>query len=209
MIGNPFLTYVDALRRQNAKAVTFLQPGNPSAGAAIAAEFPDLDVPEDVIALWRAFNGVAPTGETPLGDVWLDGVFYFYAEAEAIEDYRGALTLQDQEEFRDYWPAGFFPVGSPGDGSRLLVNCIPGSPTHGSVYELIHGDGLYRRADTLSRYFETALVWLERGATRVTFNGQVEPDFARAKTIARELNPGCDGWDDTLPPAHEIKDWRH
>jgi hypothetical protein len=200
VIGNPFLTYVDALRRQKAKAVTFLQPGNPSAGAAIAAEFPDLAVPEDVIALWRAFNGVAPTGETP---------FYFFAEAEAIEDYRGALTLQDQEEFRDYWPAGFFPVGSPGDGSRLLVNCIPGSPTHGSVYELIHGDGLYRRADTLSRYFETALVWLERGATRVTCNGQVEPDFARAKTIARELNPGCDGWDDTLPPAHEIKDWRH
>lgn len=209
MIGDPFLTYVDALRRQNAKAATFLQPGNPNAGAALRAAFPDLDVPEDVLALWRAFNGIAPSGDTPLGDLWLDGVFYFYSENEAIDDYRVSVDLQSQEGFGEYWPLGFVAVGTPGDGSRLLVNCIPGSPTHGSVYELLHGDGLYRRAESLSRYFETVLVWLERGATRVTFNGQVEPDFARAKTIARELNPSCDGWDDTLPPAHESKDWRH
>jgi hypothetical protein len=89
VIASPYLAYVDALRRLNAKAVTFLQPGNASGGEAVSAAFPELALPEDVAALWRAFNGVAPSGDTPLGDVWLDGVFYFFAEAEAIEDYRG------------------------------------------------------------------------------------------------------------------------
>jgi len=206
---NAFTAYVDALRQRNARSVTFLRPGSPYAGAGVREAFPDLTLPHDVFTLWASFDGVAPTGETPLGDIWLDGVFYFHSEEEAVADYRIALSMQNEADFASYWPAGFFPVATPGDGSRLLVNGIAGSPTQGAVYELIHGDGLYRRASSLARYFETALAWLERGATRVTFNGQVEPDFARAKTIARELNPGCDGWDDSLPPAHESKDWQH
>lgn len=207
MSVNAHLAYVDALRRLNARAVTFLKPGNANAGQGVRAAYPTLALPADVEAVWRAFNGIGPTGETPLGDIWLDGMFYLLSEAEAIDDYREALALQGEQGFSDYWPLGFFPVATPGDGSRLLVNCIAGSPTHGAVYELTHGVGVCRVATSLARQFEITLVCLERGAIQVTPGGQVEPDFARVSEIARELDPGCDGTDDTLPPAYESKDW--
>lgn len=209
MSDNPFLAYVAALRSMNARCVTFLRPGVASPGVAVRAAFHDLTLPDDVLELWRAFDGVSPPGDTELGDVWLDGMFFFYSEDEAIEDYRAALSAQDEEGFANYWPAGFFPVASPGDGSRLVINCIVGSPTYGHVYELAHGEGLARYALSLSHYFETMLAWLDEGATKVTFNHQVEPDFDATRAIARDLNPGCDAWDENLPPAHESKDWRH
>lgn len=202
-----YLAYVDALRRLNARAVTFLKPGNANAGQAVRAAYPDLALPADVEALWRAFNGVTPSGDTPLGDIWLDGMFHFLSEAEAIDDYREALALQGEEGFSEYWPRGFFPVATPGEGSRLLVNCIADSPTRGAVYELTHGVGVCRVATSLTRQFEITLVCLERGAIQVTLSGQIEPDFSRVREIARELDPGCDGTDDTLPPAYESKDW--
>lgn len=204
-----FLAYIAALRSLNAKCVGYLRPGNLGAGTATHAAFPDLAIPDDVVEIWRAFDGVAPPGDALLGDVWLDGVYYFFSEEEAIEEYRVALSLQQQDGFPDYWPLGFFPIASPGDGSRLVVNCIIGSPTYGHVYELLHSDGLRRYASSVPQYFETVLSWLDEGALKVNFNRQVDPDLERARLIARDLNPGCDGWDETLPPAHQSKDWRH
>lgn len=208
-MSDAVIAYMRALREVKAQCVACLRDGNPNAGAEARAAFPDLTFPEDIIALWRTFDGVAPPRNAQLGDVWFDGMFYLTSEAEAVEDYRVALSAQEQAGFGDYWPVGFFPIGTPGDGSRLLVNCIPGSPTHGALYELIEAEGLVRYASSLTRYFETLLACLDEGALRVNFHGQVDPDFERMREIAHEMNPGCDAWDDDMTPAHESKDWQH
>jgi hypothetical protein len=187
--------YLDAIREGGAKVSGWLRPGTPDALSLLNEHLPELAPPGELAALWACFDGIEGPEEATLADLWLDGAFRFYSVGQAINDYRVCYELWAADPaFEDYWPKGFLPIATPGDGSRLLVNCIKDSATHGSVYELLHGSGVTRSSASIGRYFETAKAWLAGGALKVNEAGQLDIDFAAAGQIARGMNPDCDSW---------------
>lgn len=188
--------HLNALRELGARPTTFLNAGAVKPGVTTAERYPELSLPADVLELWRQFDGVKHIDGTTLEQLWLDGSFYFLSEAEAANDYAVCFDLWEFDEtFEDYWPKGFYPIATPGDGSRLLINCNLNAPTFGAVYELFHGDGVSKSANSLSDYFLTASAWLAEGATWLDERKCVDRDFEKSSIIARRLNPGCDSWD--------------
>lgn len=190
--------YIAELRQKGAKSASLLLPGMPGALATLKKELPKLSPPTDLGELWKAFDGAAGENEL-LDDLWLDGTFYFFSVAEAVEDYRICDDLRASDsDFEEYWPTGYLPIATPGDGSRLLVDCVAGSKTHGSVFELFHGIGIARSAASIEAYFKTARAWLDKGVMTVTADGKLDIDHERASEIARQMNPDCENWaDDT------------
>lgn len=186
--------YVAELQKRRAKAATLLRPGMPNALARLKKELPILAPPADLGELWAVFDGAAGDNEL-LDDLWLDGTFYIFSLAEAVEDYRICDDIRAGDpDFEDYWPTGYLPIATPGDGSRLLVDCVAGSPTHGSVFELFHGIGIARSAASIEAYFRTAHAWLEKGVLKVMPDGKLDIDHERASDIARGMNPDCENW---------------
>ena len=196
------------LKDLGSEAARRLKPGHKIGGAKLAHTFPELSVPDDLYALWQETDGVDLEGDPALDALWLDGMNAFLSEEEAIDDYVMASRLQaDEPEFGQYWPRGFVPVASPGEGSRLLVNCVKGSPTHGALYMLDHGVGLSRMTISLGQYFETILDWVDTNSLRINRDGVVELNLDASMKVAHTMNPGCDAWDGAMPPAHETRDW--
>lgn len=198
--------FLDHVRREGAKAVTWLNES--SQGQAGFDQFPEIQLHQDLSELWQLFDGMTvPTG-TLLQFGWLDGQFGYLSIAEAVEDYRISTDLWETDpDFKDYWPPAFVPLGTPGDGSRLLVNCAPESPTYGAVYELLHGVGLSRLSKNLTSYFATLNAGLSVGAIHVTPDGVIDVDLEAFNVVGASMNPGCDGFDDALPAAFETRDW--
>lgn len=200
--------YINRIRVLRARPGELLNSGAVAPGAIVSARHPEISVPADMLELWRVFDGMTHVEGVTLDDLWLEGAFYFFSEQEALDDYAVCFPLWESETtFREYWPMGFFPVATPGDGSRLLVNCIPGSPTHGAVYELFHGVGVSKSSVSIAQYFLTAAAWLAEGATWLDRQKRIDRNFENSTAIAARLNPNCDSWDDSLPPACETKDW--
>ena len=134
---NALRMVISRLKQKQAEAADRLCPGRTNAGELLKASFPDLKPPEDLKVMWREMNGVSIEGDPSLESLWLDGQNAFLGEEEAVDDYMMATRLQnDEPEFAQYWPKGFVPIASPGDGSRLLINCVTDSPTFGAVYFL-------------------------------------------------------------------------
>lgn len=186
--------YVAALKKKGAKSASLLRPGMPDALAKLKKELPKLSPPAGLGVLWKFFDGAAGENEL-LDDLWLDGTFFYLSVDEAIEDYRICDDIRAEDaSFEDYWPTGYLPIATPGDGSRLLIDCVAGSPTHGSVFELFHGIGIARSAASIEAYFKTAQAWLDQGALTVTPDGKLDIDHERASEIARKLNPNCENW---------------
>ncbi|MEJ8562341.1 SMI1/KNR4 family protein [Yoonia sp. GPGPB17] len=198
--------FVSALRSANAIATTWLVPSRQLEPTFHG--FAEVSLPDDLIASWSLFNGMTVPPETPLEQTWLDGQFLYLSFDSAGEDYRLAKELWDEDPLFDaYWPNGFVPIGTPGDGSRLLVNCRDGSPTYGAVYELMHAVGVARLSNSLSRYCETLNQALDEGAITVSEHGLVKMEFQKFARIGAQMNPGCDGFDESIPSASEAKDW--
>lgn len=190
--------YVAELRKKGAKSASLLRPGMPDALAKLKKQLPALSPPAGLGELWKTFDGADGDNEL-LDDLWLDGTFYFFSLKEAVEDYRICDDIRANDpDFEDYWPTGYLPIATPGDGSRLLVDCVAGSETHGSVFELFHGIGIARSAASIENYFRTARAWLDEGVMTVTADGKLDIDHERASDIAQRLNPDCENWaDDT------------
>lgn len=186
--------YIAELKKRGAKSASLLRPGAPNALAKLKKELPKLSPPAALGELWATFDGSAGENEL-LDDLWLDGTFFFLSVEEAIEDYRICEDIRAGDpDFEDYWPTGYLPIGTPGDGSRLLVDCAAGSATHGSVFELFHGIGVARSAASIEDYFKTARAWLDAGVLKVMPDKKLDIDHERASEIARGMNPDCENW---------------
>ncbi|MBT8494472.1 MAG: SMI1/KNR4 family protein [Deltaproteobacteria bacterium] len=202
--------YLAALKDQGAVVAGLVNDGASDEEVAKLEQVPGCTFPADVVAMFRVMNGLARTEDTTYDQLWVDGTFAWFSIDEAIADYQTTeeLRANDKPEgFDVYWPTGFFPIGTPGDGSRLLVNCRNGSPTYGAVYELFHGDGLSRHANSLTAYVQTVATALAQRVITVDDDGCLEPDEDAYNRTGRQLNPGCDATDDSLPSASVAKDW--
>ena len=60
---------------------------------------------------------------------------------------------------------------------------------------------------SLGQYFETILDWVDTNSLRINRDGVVELNLDASMKVAHTMNPGCDAWDDAMPPAHETRDW--
>jgi hypothetical protein len=200
------VAYLDAIREGGAKVSGWLRPGTPDALSLLNEHLPELAPPGELAALWACFDGIEAPEDALLGDLWLDGAFRFYSVGQAINDYQACDDLWATDPgFEYYWPRGFLPIATPGDGSRLLVDCIKDSPTHGNVFELLHGSGMTRSSASVGRYFETVAAWLAGNALKIE-DGQLIIDFAAAGEIARGMNPDCDSWGAVAAPAAKTED---
>ncbi|MDJ0614997.1 MAG: SMI1/KNR4 family protein, partial [Rhizobiaceae bacterium] len=176
---------------QKAQVLSWVRPGTNDFSAFDAVD--TVSLPEELRQLWSSFNGMSVPEGTLLQYTWLDGTFSYLGVEEAARDFDSSTELWEQDQdFEDYWPKAFVPIGTPGDGSRLLVNCLAGSPTYGSVYELFHGIGVSRMSASLSQYFMTLNACKANGAVTVTDDGKVSIDFDAFQKIGRRMNPGCD-----------------
>lgn len=186
--------FLDALGSQNPKALSWLRPGTDDFSAF--DEIDTIALPDDLRQLWSIFDGMSVPEGTLMQYTCLDGTFSYLSVEEAAEDFEVSVDLWEKDqEFENYWPKGFVPIGTPGDGSRLLVNCLAGSSTFGSVYELLHGIGVSRMAVSLSQYFKTLNAFLASGALSVANDGEVLVDFDSCQKIGRHMNPGCNHYD--------------
>ena len=199
--------YLTNLREQKAGVVDHLQAGATATDLEVLDRLSNCEIPEAVKSMWHVFNGTSrPEGVTS-GELWLDGNFIFFSVGEAVQDYGLSQKLWEEDpDFENYLPKGFLPIATPGEGSRLLVNCRPSSPTHGGIYELLHGHGIVKHSASLSDYFKTLLAALKQGGlvikeARVKF---VEGVF---DGIAKQMNPHCDAFNTDLPAAMDTRDW--
>ncbi len=204
----PAETFLAGVRALGAIAATHVDAPFTGDAHAVFADVEGVRLHEDVIALWQTFNGTVQN-DAPLGKLWLDGTFFYLGAEDSREDYRISepMWLEDPT-FAEYMPPRFIAVGSPGDGSRLMVNCDTASPTYGAVYELFHGIGVRKRSMSLARHFETLIAQLDTGALTCTQDGEMNMDFEAEKIMGQKLNPGCNHWDYTLPTCQDAPDWR-
>lgn len=187
-------TFVEAITSQKAQAVNWIRTGTKDLSSF--ASFDMVTLPAELCELWSMIDGMSVPDDTLMQYTWLDGTFCYFCVEEAAHDYEVSLGLWEQDQYlKDYWPQAFVPIGTPGDGSRLLVNCLASSPTYGSVYELFHGEGISRISESLSQYFKTLNACLANGALTVTHDGEVAVDFDAFYNIGRQMNPGCDHFD--------------
>ncbi len=206
MIKTAFAVYLEKLGTAGATAVDWLNPGTTDVSAV--EDLGHVTLPDDLRHLWERFDGMNVPDGTLMDQGLLDGQYCYLGVAEAGRDYQVTLSLYRQEpEFETYWPKGFLPIGTPGDGSRLLINCRAGSPTFGAVYDLMHGVGVARLSNSLIRYFETLVACVDQGVIKVSRTGSVELDFSGFREVGKRMNPGCDGFDDGLAPAADSEDW--
>lgn len=197
MLEHHLESYLTKLKQSNARVTNWLSDGTELTDEF--AVFPEISIPEDLHTFWANLNGVSEPQDTTLEYLWLDGQFMFYSIDQSLSDYKITLNLiNDDPEFAKYWPIGFLPIGTPGDGSRLLVNCVHGSPTYGSVYELFHGDGISRLTKSLSKYFLMLDQLFDSGTIKVLESGEIEIDFDEYREKGRDMNPGCDRFDDNI-----------
>lgn len=197
---------MDLLKNEDATVLGFLNPGTQRIDLS-KFEALDLDIPQSLLDFWAIADGTNTNLKSTYDQIWLDGVFYYFSHTQAYEDYLLCLDLwENDENFEAYWPKKFLPIATPGDGSRLLVNCRSQSPTRGHIYELFHGIGLSKHASSLSQYFKTKSAVFEANHLFVK-DGIVELDFDLADKLSKSMNPGCDAYDDTLSPAYEAEDW--
>lgn len=200
-------TYLDNIIGSGATLTEWLNQGSADFTAFDANQ--DITLHPDLKALWQRFNGMTLPDGSLLQQTWLDGQFSYFSINAAAADYQASLPLwEDDPHFEEYWPKGFVPLGTPGDGSRLLVNCRANSPTYGAVYDLIHGIGVSRMSDSLVRYFETLNACLTADVIKVTAEGDVDVDLEAMKRIGKPMNSGCDAFDDTLEAAAMTQDWQ-
>ena len=186
--------YLDAISTQNARAPSWVRPGTDDISAFDAVDV--VSLPEELRQLWSSFNGMSVPEGTLLQFTWLDGTYEYFSVEEAAQDFEVSVDLwAKDQDFKKYWPIGFVPLGTPGDGSRLLVNCLASSPTYGSVYDLLHGVGVSRISGSLSQYFKTLNACLASSALTVADDGEVSVDIDAYRKIGRQMNPGCDHFD--------------
>jgi hypothetical protein len=200
-------SYLAKLEKKGASVADWI-----SDGRALECDFnafPEVSLPEDLVKFWGVMNGISEPEGTTYEHIWIDGQFVYFSIDQSVNDYRitKELIVKDPK-MADYWPIGFVPIGTPGDGSRLLVNCIKDSPTYGAVYELFHGDGVSRLSATLSDYFKMLDELFDCGTISVLESGEVELNFDEYHEKGREMNPRCDGFDDTIQPASMSMDWK-
>lgn len=206
MLEQQLIVFLGKVRHAGATTAEWLNPGTNNFAGFDSVDAVTLH--PDLQKLWKHFNGITCPDGTHLEYTWLDGQFAYFSVLEALEDYQVSVPLwKQQADFENYWPQGFVPIGTPGDGSRLLVNCRASSPTYGSVYVLMHGDGVSRMATSLTRYFQTLNVGFDENAIVVTEQGEISYDFDAMREIGMRINPGCDGFDSKLPTASFSKDW--
>ncbi|XWN33865.1 MAG: SMI1/KNR4 family protein [Devosia sp.] len=206
MLEQHLEAYLGKIRAAGWRAFVWLNPGTNDFTAFDA--FHAVTLHPELRQLWAQFDGMTIPDGTLQHLTLLDGQFTYNSVAEASKDYRGTLEFWEQEpDFRTYWPQGFVPLGTPGDGSRLLVNCRAGSPTYGGVYDLFHGTGVTRMSASLSRYFATLSAGFDEGVITVTPEGDVEIDFDAIRVVGKNMNPGCDAFNEDLPSASETMEW--
>ena len=206
-MGEILQSYLQNLSSKGAGVIDHL---NEAASANILAsldQLPHCTIPETVKDMWGVFNGTKKNEDITSGELWLDGTFRYFSVSDAIADYAISLELwQKEPEFDEYLPKGFLPIASPGDGSRLLVNCRAGSPSYGGVYELVHGNGLIKHSISLPRYFETIDAALRQGGLIVEDSHVIFVDNI-FYALAKQMNPASDAYNDDLPAAMDVKDW--
>jgi hypothetical protein len=204
----PAATFLDRVRSMGAVAANYVRPPYEGDVRAIFADIEGVHLPDDLVALWQTFDGCEQHQAT-LGEQWLDGVFVYLGAEAAREDYAISEPMWAEDpSFADYMPQRFIAVATPGDGSRLMVNCDAASPTHGAVYELFHGVGLSKRSFSLARHFETLNAMLNEGSLTCDAGGMMQMDFDAARPVGKAMNPGCNHWDNTLPTCYDAPDWR-
>lgn len=182
-----------ALRGNGARIVDRYKPGAPFSHGDYKA-FDGLDIPDALERVWNTQGGVIE-GEFTYDQLWLDGTYMYLSVQEAASDYAVTLDLAAQDPaFEAYWPLGFVPIATPGDGSRLLVDCRPREMTNGQVLELFHGLGVSPLSCDLDQYFATIFAMMHEGGIYVTQDGELEYDEDQAPRIGRRLNPGMSGW---------------
>ena len=163
----------------------------------------NLTIPQDLIDFWQVIKGVEPDLQTTVERTWFDGTFTYFSDQESLVDYQAwREACKKNPQMNDwYMPEGFLPIGSPGDGSRILMNCRDKSPTFGQLYELFHGIGLSKLSESLVQYFRTLLLAFGDGLSIV--DGVVEIHEKKFKKLAAMMNPGCSGCYD-IP---QVQDW--
>ncbi|MAN44907.1 MAG: SMI1/KNR4 family protein [Alphaproteobacteria bacterium] len=187
--NTPISAYIESLSKAGAGVVAYLREGSSAPGETFETKVKGLMLPDEVKWLWRTFDGMN-SEDTTLDQLWLEGCFYFFSEAEALDDFMITQRLWEEDEaFKDYWPQGFFPIATPGDGSRMLVDCSPQSETFGAVFELLHGVGVSALAPSLFDYFTLARKWLEENAIWIDEDGNVDRDFDRSDDIQQQMFP--------------------
>ena len=206
MLDDFIAAYLGKLRRADAAVVGLLRPGTGDVSAF--DRFDAVRLPPEVLRMWAVFDGTRTPADVTPGKTWIDGEFCLLGVKDACEAYGISCDLrQSQADFHTYLPAGFVPIGTPGEGSFLMLNARPGSPTYGAVYELFKGVGLTRASDTLTCHFETLNAAFDAGALWVGSEGYVDVDLERMSGIGRRINPGCDRYDDGLTEAQVLRDW--
>ncbi len=206
--ADAFRRFVDRLTLAGAGIVQHVLPAPTQDVRAQFGAPEGVKLPDDLLAFWRVYDGCA-AGDRVLEQEWMDGVFMYFSATDARADYDICLPLwADDPDFLAYWPPRFVPVATPGDGSRLLVNCDAASPTYGAVYDLFHGVGVSKCAASLAQHFGTRNALFDAGIISVTPEGLVSFDFEADTSLAQKMNPGCNHWDTSLPSCFEAPDWR-
>lgn len=201
-MSNLLKVYLKKLKDADAETLNFYSI---KSGVIEVQPFIDLNLvlPKDLQDFWSVVKGVENETNTTVEKTWLDGTFTYFSAEESLIDYNVWQDVCEQNlEMKDwYMPSGFLPIGSPGEGSRILVNCRKSSPTHGHVYELFHGIGLTKLSENLSQYFRTLILAFNHGLS--VKDGYVNVDESQFNKIAAMMNPGCSGWYD-IP---QTQDW--
>lgn len=158
-------TYLHLLRSKGAKVIARLNAGAAQKEIDEYETFTRVSFPIELKYLWMQFDGA--TYKSP------DDAFSMYPHFGYPMSVQGSrnsysifsdLRAERLEGFREHFPEGFIQFVEI-DAGGYWVNCVPASPTYGSVYErVLNSDPMMRFSGSLSQLFEYLVEAFNLGA---------------------------------------------
>jgi cell wall assembly regulator SMI1 len=189
-VEDALTAYLQVLEQSGSLTPKVIVPQDADSDAAAAFDaMAELSIPDDLRRFFAHANGYddALCDELDLFEpVFAWGMFLLGVEDSRHHYASGPPCLA--EENPDYWPLGFVPILWDGSGNYVVVNCRPGSPTYGAVYDMCEGVGCNRVSDSIPAFLDASAREVVSGLRKYSGDGsETAVDAASYLALAAPL----------------------
>jgi len=152
----------------------------------------NLDLPEEVTAMYSWRNGTEVKPNDPLGELWIFDFGLFVSLEYAISLYKEAV------DFVPKWDKYKFPLYVSGGGEYYLIECDKKKKEYGMIYFHSIGnfdfDIIITKFDSLQTFFLTMIECYQKNAYTFDSDNSIKFNFELECEISKALNPNSDFW---------------
>lgn len=162
----------------------------------------NIQLPEEVYALYEWRNGINWTDQFSLGEMWLFRGGLFVSIERSVETYEYYLRNSD-----GWWNESIFQLFESGGGQMFFIDCDSNSPAYKMILFVDYGaadrdivvtcyDSLDNMLETIIECYAQKAFWFEDSDVSINNHHprMLRFDFEKELMISGEKNPRSDLW---------------